>query len=40
MKASADLEIGLHRYDAESYSVELRFSHPESDADVRLVMEV
>lgn len=39
MKASADLEIGLHRYDAESYSVELRFSHPESDADVRLVRQ-
>jgi hypothetical protein len=33
----ADLEIGLHRRDADSYTVELRFSQPESDSDVRLV---
>jgi len=30
------MEIGLHRRDADSYRVELRFSQPESDADVRL----
>jgi len=36
MKEHADLEIGLHRHDADSYRVELRFSQPESDADVRL----
>ena len=37
MATYADLEIGLHRRDADSYAVELRFSQPESDADVRLV---
>ena len=35
----ADLEIGLHRRDADSYGVELRFSQPKSDAEVRLVRE-
>jgi hypothetical protein len=35
----ADLEIGLHRRDTDSYGVELRFSQPGSDADVRLVRE-
>ena len=34
--AGADLEIGLHRRDAESYAIELRFSQPKSDADTRL----
>ena len=34
--AYGELEIGLHRRDAEHYQVELRFSQPESDADVRL----
>ncbi len=33
----ADLEIGLHRRDAENYVIELRFSQPESDADTRLL---
>jgi hypothetical protein len=33
----ADLEIGLHRRDVTSYAVDLRFIHPDSDADVRLV---
>jgi hypothetical protein len=32
----ADLEISLHRHDAESYSLEFRFNQPESDADIRL----
>ncbi|NJN68771.1 MAG: hypothetical protein HC884_19750 [Chloroflexaceae bacterium] len=32
----ADLEIGLHRRDVTSYAVDLRFIHPDSDADVRL----
>jgi hypothetical protein len=32
----ADLELGIHRWDADSYSVELRFTQPESDADIRL----
>jgi hypothetical protein len=36
MKPSADLEISLHRHDAESYLVEFRFSQPDSDADIRL----
>jgi hypothetical protein len=35
--AYADLEIGLHPWDAESYAVELRYSPPRSDADIRLV---
>ena len=33
----ADLEIGLRRHDPESYSVEIRFTPPDSDAEVRLV---
>ncbi len=36
MTEYADLEIGLHRRDAENYGVELRFIHPQGDADVRL----
>ena len=32
----ADLEIGLHRRDASSYTVEFRFSQPNSEADVRI----
>jgi hypothetical protein len=32
----ADLEIGLHRRDASSYTVEFRFSQPTSEADVRI----
>ncbi|HSJ52289.1 MAG TPA: hypothetical protein VLC52_00965, partial [Anaerolineae bacterium] len=31
-----ELEIGLHRRDAEHYRVELRFTPPGSDGDVRL----
>lgn len=37
MRSYADLELGLHPRDADSYSVELRFNAPDSDADVRLV---
>jgi len=37
MADSAELEIGLYRHDAESYAVEMRFSMPDSDADIRLV---
>jgi hypothetical protein len=33
---AAELEIALHRRDAESYHVDLRFHQPGSDADVRL----
>jgi hypothetical protein len=33
----ADLELGIQRADAESYSLELRFAHPDSDADVRIL---
>lgn len=32
----ADLELGLHRRDEQIYSVELRFSQPDSEADMRL----
>lgn len=37
MKAEyADLELGLHRRDAENYGVELRFNRPDSETDVRI----
>ena len=36
MNNYAELEIGLHRRDAGSYSVDFRFSQPESETDVRL----
>jgi len=35
--ACADLEIGLRRGDAESYNIEVRFSLPGSDVDIRLL---
>jgi hypothetical protein len=31
MTAYPDLEIGLHRWDAEAWTVDLRFNDPESD---------
>ncbi len=37
MSAYPDLEIGLHRREADSYSIELRFSHPGGEAETRLV---
>ncbi len=36
MKQVADLEIGLHRRDGESYAIDFRFNQPDSDTDVRL----
>lgn len=39
MAPFADLEIGLHRYDTENYSVDFRFIQPDSDADTRLGQE-
>ena len=36
MNPPADLELGLHRFDAENYSVEFRFSLPDSDTEVRV----
>ncbi len=36
MSTTADLEVGLHRYDSENYVVEFRFSPPNSEGDVRL----
>jgi hypothetical protein len=36
MNQYADLELGIHRRDAESYVVELRFSGPGEDGDIRL----
>ena len=36
MTAFAELEISLHRRGTDSYAVELRYSQPESDADIRL----
>lgn len=32
----ADLEIALHKQGADNYSIDLRFSQPDSDADIRL----
>jgi hypothetical protein len=32
----ADLEMGLHRRDAGSYSVEFRYIQPDSEADIRM----
>jgi hypothetical protein len=32
----ADLELSLHRRDGSNYSVEMRFTQPDSDADIRL----
>ena len=40
MTAYADLEIGLHRRNADSYAVELRFSQPDSDADIRSMRDL
>ena len=31
------LEMGLHRRDVTHYAVDMRFAHPHSDANVRLV---
>lgn len=36
MSPCADLELSLHRHDAETYTVELRLTLPDSDADLRL----
>jgi CHAT domain/SIR2-like domain len=36
----ADLEIGLHRRDADSYAVDMRFNQPDSDADIRLLADL
>jgi hypothetical protein len=36
MSEYADLELGLHRYEAGAYALELRFSLPGSDSDTRL----
>ncbi len=35
----ADLEIGLYRRDAESFTVELRYTRPDDAADIRLSTE-
>ena len=39
MNDYADLEISLHRRGANSYAVELRFSHPDNQTDVRLTRD-
>lgn len=36
MTEFADLEIALNRWNADAYRVELRYSQPDSDADIRL----
>src|SRR6185295_16805510 len=35
----ADLELSLHRRDADAYAIEMRFTQPDSDADVRLISD-
>ena len=37
MAGFAELEIGLYRHDSGSTAVEMRFSQPDSDADIRLM---
>src|SRR5262249_34919685 len=37
MTAYADLEIALHRRDADSYAIELRFNPPDGEGEVRLI---
>jgi hypothetical protein len=39
MSGYADLEIGVHRRDLRTWSVELRYSQPGSDGDVRVVRD-
>ena len=36
MQEYADLELGLHRFEAGQYTVEMRFIMPGSDTDTRL----
>ncbi len=36
MTEYADLEIGIHRREAGSYTIEFRFSLPDSEADIRI----
>ncbi len=36
----ADLEITLNRWNADAYRVELRYTQPESDVDIRLAPNV
>ena len=39
MKDYADLEISLHRWDAERYRIEVRFVRPDSDTEERLARD-
>jgi hypothetical protein len=39
MPAYADLEIALHRREAERYTVEMRFTAPDSEAETRLLSD-
>lgn len=39
MSSYAHLEMGLHRRDVESYTLELRYTPPEGDVDIRLVRQ-
>lgn len=39
MESYADLEIGLHRRDADMYSIEMRYSPADSDTDIRLACD-
>jgi len=37
MTSYADLEIALHRREADSYAVELRFNPPDGEGEMRLI---
>jgi hypothetical protein len=37
MSTYPDLEIGLHRREADTYTIELRFSHPGGEIETRLI---
>jgi hypothetical protein len=37
METYADLELALHRRDADTYSVEMRYNAPDNEAEVRLL---
>ncbi len=39
MTAFADLEIAIHRRDADTYAIELRFTPPNAEGEIRLIQD-
>lgn len=39
MTAFADLEIAIHRRDADNYAIELRFTPPNAEGEIRLIQD-